>query len=103
MIAGGELLRGRGRERYRRVQEALPRRWVVELSVSEHHVDGDPISDGRRLGWSWASSEGASRVKLEWGLDSSRCQEATNKSRAVEELSPEWMLLEPEADGGGRS
>ena len=48
MIAGGELLRGRGRGRYRRVQEALPRRWVVEATEGRHHNDGDFLDGGRR-------------------------------------------------------
>ena len=37
------------------------------------------------------------------GLVSCRCQEATNECRAVEELSAERTLLEPEVDEGGRS
>ena len=73
------------------------------MSVGKPHVDDDPISSGRRLGWSWASSERVAGVKLEWGLVFYRCQEATNESRALEELSLERTLLEPEADGGGRS
>ena len=76
---------------------------VVELSVGEPHVDGDPVSGGRRLGWSWASSERAPGVKLEWGLGLGRCQGATLESRVAEEFSPERTLLEPEADGVGRS
>ena len=29
---------------------SLPHRWVVDSSNGEHHVDGDTISGGRRLG-----------------------------------------------------
>ena len=32
------------------LQRVLPRRWVVDSSNGEHHVDGDTISGGRRLG-----------------------------------------------------
>ena len=48
VIAGGEPLRGRERGRYRRVQEVLPRRWVVEETDGRHHNDGDFFYGGRR-------------------------------------------------------
>ena len=35
---------------YQELQRPLPRRWVVDSSNGEHHVDGDTFSDGRRLG-----------------------------------------------------
>ena len=35
---------------YQEYQRILPRRWVVDLGVGEHHVDGDTFSGGRRLG-----------------------------------------------------
>ena len=76
---------------------------VVELGAGESPVDGDTVSGGRRLGWSWASSERVPGVELKWGLGLGRCQGATLESTVAEELSPERMLLEPEADGVGRS
>ena len=48
VIAGDEPLRGRERGRYRRVQEALPRRWVVEVTEGRDHNDGDFLDGGRR-------------------------------------------------------
>ena len=42
VVAGGDPRRGRGIGRYQRVHHVLPHLWVVELSVSEHHVDGGP-------------------------------------------------------------
>ena len=103
MVAGADPRRVREREWYVQLPGVLPRRWVVELSVGEPHVDGDPVSGGRWLGWSWASSARVCGAKLEWGLDSGRCQGATLESWAAEEFSPERTLLEPEADGVGRS
>ena len=35
---------------YQELRCLLPRRWVVDSSNGEHHVDGDTISGGRRLG-----------------------------------------------------
>ena len=40
---------------------------------------------------------------MEWGLGLGRCQVVTLESRAAEESPPERTLLEPEADGVGRS
>ena len=48
MIAGDEPLRVRRGGRYRRVQEVLPRRWVVEGIDGRHHYDGDFLYGGRR-------------------------------------------------------
>ena len=50
VVAGVEPRRGKVIGGYLRVQGVLPRRWVVDLTVGEHHVDGDTISGGRRLG-----------------------------------------------------
>ena len=35
---------------YQELQCVLPRRWVVDSTDGEHHVDGDTFSGGRRLG-----------------------------------------------------
>ena len=48
MIAGDEPLRGREGGKYRRVQEVLPRRWVVEETDGKHHSDGYFLYGGRR-------------------------------------------------------
>ena len=74
MVADGDPRRGKGIGWYLRVQYVLPRRWVVVVVAGEPCVDGGPCSSGRRFGQSWISLEGAKRT-----------------------------LLEPEADGGGRS
>ena len=44
MVAGVDPWRGRVIGGYLRVQGVLPRRWVVDLAVGEHHVDDDLIS-----------------------------------------------------------
>ena len=48
--AGVEPRRVRRNGGYQELQHLVPRRWVVDLSNGEHHVDGDTISGGRRLG-----------------------------------------------------
>ena len=48
VIAGDGPLRGREGGKYRRVQEVLPRRWVVEETDGRHHNDGDFLYGGRR-------------------------------------------------------
>ena len=48
--AGVEPRRVRRNGGYQELQCLLPRRWVVDSSNGEHHVDGDTISGGRRLG-----------------------------------------------------
>ena len=103
MVAGGDPRRGREIGEYLRVQGAIPRLWEVVVVAGEHHIDGGPCSGGRWFGQSWISPEGAAGVKLKWGLASWWWYEATGKSRATEEFSPERTLPEPEADGGGRS
>ena len=40
---------------------------------------------------------------MKWGLTYWRWYEATGESRAAEEFSPERMMPEPKADGGGWS
>ena len=48
--AGVEPRRVRKIGGYQELQCVLPRRWVVDSSNGEHHVDGDTFSGGRRLG-----------------------------------------------------
>ena len=50
VVAGVEPRRDREIGVYQELQRVLPRRWVVDLGVGEHHVDGDTFSGGRRLG-----------------------------------------------------
>ena len=50
VVAGVEPRRVREIGVYQEYQGALPRRWVVDLGVGEHRVDGDTFSGGRRLG-----------------------------------------------------
>ena len=50
MVAGVDPRRGRGIGGYLRVHGVLPRRWVVDLAVGEHHVDGGLNSGGRWFG-----------------------------------------------------
>ena len=89
MIAGVDPRRDRGGEWYLWLHGGLPRRTVVELGVGEPHVDGDPVSGGRQLGWSWTSSEKVPEVKLRWGLGLGGCQDATLKFTTAEKPSPE--------------
>ena len=67
VVAGVEPQRGRVIGGYLRVQGVLPRRWVVDLTVGEHHVDGDTISGGRWLGRWWRTPVGAANSKLKRG------------------------------------
>ena len=50
VVAGVEPRRVRVIGVYQEYQRVLPRRWVVDSSNGEHHVDGDTISGGRRFG-----------------------------------------------------
>ena len=50
VVAGVDPRRGRVIGGYLRVQGVLPRRWVVDLTVGEHHDDGGLISGGRCFG-----------------------------------------------------
>ena len=69
MVAGGDPRRGRGSGWYLRTHGALPRLWVVELVVGEHHVDGGLHSGGRWFGRWWISPGRAADVKLRLGLE----------------------------------
>ena len=67
VVAGVEPRRGREIGGYQEVQVVLPRRWVVDLAVGEHHVDGDTFSGGRRLGRWWRTPVGAANSELKRG------------------------------------
>ena len=41
---------------------------MVVVVAGEYHVDGEPGSGGRRLGWLRISSERAVKIKLKRGL-----------------------------------
>ena len=103
MVAGGDPRRCRGIGGYLRVQCTFPHRWVVVEVAGEHHIDGGPCSGGRWFGRSWASSERAVKIKLEWGLDSWVLEEGTDEVWAPGTASPERIETEAEAERGGRS
>ena len=67
VVAGVEPRRDRGIEGYQEVQCVLPRRWVVDLTDGEHHVDGDTFSGGRWLGRWWRTPVSAANSKLKRG------------------------------------
>ena len=69
VVAGVDPRRGRVIGEYLRVQGVLPRRWVVDLTVGEHHVDGDPISGGRWFGRGWNPPVVAVNFKLVRGSE----------------------------------
>ena len=69
MVACGDPRRVRRSGWYLRVQGALPRLWVVELVVGEHHVDGGLNSGGRWFGRCWISSGRAMEMELKLGLE----------------------------------
>ena len=50
VVAGVEPRRVREIGVYQEYQRVLPRRWVVDSTDGEHHVNGDTFSGGRRLG-----------------------------------------------------
>ena len=64
---------------YQEYQRVLPRWWVVDLGVGEHHVDGDTFSGGRRLGRWWGTPVGAANFKLKRGSAEWMQKEATGK------------------------
>ena len=79
VVAGVEPRRGREIGGYQEVQCVLPRRWVVDLVVGEHHVDGDTFSGGRRLGRWWRTPVGAANSELKHGLGEWMHREANGK------------------------
>ena len=80
VVAGVEPRRVRGIGGYREVQRVLPRRWVVDLVVGEHHVDGDTFSGGRWLARWWRTPVGAANSELKRGSGEQMHREATGKS-----------------------
>ena len=80
VVAGVEPLRDKEIGVYQEVQRVLPRRWVVDLAVGEHHVDGDTFSGGRRLGRWWRTPVGAANSELKRGSGEWMHREATGKS-----------------------
>ena len=92
VVAGGDPRHGR------EIGEYL----VVEL-VGEHHVDGELCSGGRRFGWLWTSSERAAKIKLMLALAYWVLEGVTDGVWAPETASPERIVVEAEADRGGRS
>ena len=103
MVAGGDPRRGRGIGGYLRVQGTFPRRLVVVVVAGEYHVDGELCSGGRRLGWSRDSSERAVKDKLMLALAYWVLEGVTDGVWAPETASPERIVVEAEADRGGRS
>ena len=69
VVAGVDPRRGRVIAGYLWIHGVLPRRWVVDLAVGEHHVDGDTISGGQWFGRGWNSPVGAANSKLVRGLE----------------------------------
>ena len=64
-VAGVEPRRVREIGVYQEYQRVLPRRWVVDLGVGEHHVDGDTFSGGRRLGRWWGTPVVCCKLRIE--------------------------------------
>ena len=65
VVAGVEPRRFREIGVYQEYQRVLPRRWVVDLGVGEHHVDGDTFSGGRRLGRWWGTPVVCCKLRIE--------------------------------------
>ena len=84
MVAGVEPRRVREIRVYQEVQCVRPHRWVVDLVVGEHHVDGDTFSGGRRLGRWWRTPVGAANSELKRGSGEWMHKGATGKSWGLE-------------------
>ena len=69
VVAGVEPRRVREIGVYQEYQRVLPRRWVVDLGVGEHHVNGDTFSGGRWFGRCWNAPVGAASFKLMRGSE----------------------------------
>ena len=80
VVAGVEPRRGREIGGYQEFQGVLPRRWVVDLVVGEHHVDDDTFSGGRWFGRWWRTPVGAANSELKHGSGEWMHKEATGKS-----------------------
>ena len=102
-VAGVEPRRVREIGVYQEYQRVLPRRWVVDLGVGEHHVDGDTFSGGRRLGRWWRTPVGAANSELKRGSGEWMHREATGKRWEAEVHARERIELDPVAGRGGRS
>ena len=76
---------------------------MVVVVAGEYHVDGEPYSGGRWFGWSRALSERAAKAKLTLGLAYWVLEEAIDEIWAAGTASPERIMVEAEADRGGRS
>ena len=77
--AGVEPRRVRKIGGYQELQRVLPRRWVVDSTDGEHHVDGDTFSGGRWFGRWWRTPVGAANSKLKRGSGEWMHREATGK------------------------
>ena len=80
VVAGVEPRRVREIGVYQEVQRVLSRRWLVDLGVGEHHIDGYTFSGGRRLGRWWGTPVGAANSELKRGSGEWMHREATGKS-----------------------
>ena len=80
VVAGVEPRRDREIGVYQELQRVLPRRWVVDLTDGEHHVDGDTFSGGRWFGRWWGTPVGAANSKLTRGSEEWMHLETTGKS-----------------------
>ena len=69
VVAGVEPRRGKEIGGYQEVQCVLPRQWVVDLAVGEHHVEGNTFSGGRWFGRWWSTPVGAANSKLTRGSE----------------------------------
>ena len=103
MVAGGDPRRGKGIAGYQHAHNVLPQWWVVVLVAGEHHVDGGLNSGGRWFGCAWSSSERAAKDKLMLALAYWVLEGVTSRVWAPETASPERIVVEAEADRGGRS
>ena len=103
VVAGGDPRRVRRSGWYLRTRGALPRLWVVELVVGEHHVDGGLYSGGRRFGRWWISPRRAANAKSRLGSDVWVHERVADAVWEAEVSSTEWIVPEPDADWGGRS
>ena len=73
VVAGVEPRRVREIGGYQELQRVLPRRWVVDSTDGEHHVDGDTFSGGRWFGRWWSTLVGAAHSKLMRGSEEWVC------------------------------
>ena len=103
MVAGGDPRRGMVIRGYQCAHRVLLQRWVVVLVAGEQHVDGGLNSGGRWFGRGWSSSERAVKDKLMLALAYCVLEGVTGGVWAPETASPERIVVEAEADRGGRS